>query len=206
MRFDALLSGPCGAVAKLLTEPDAADPQWLAALEAGMAEHGTALAEARARTVAALDERLGQTPDDLFARPEIALEGWGVGDVAATLRTNRARDAAAGRATAGPHRQDLTVLHRAKRQPAARSSTGEQKALLLGLVLAHAELVADRRGTPPVLLLDEVAAHLDPGRRAALYERLDGRGQVWMTGTEDWLFDGVTGRALHVADSAVFPA
>ena len=82
---------------------------------------------------------------------------------------------------------------------AARSSTGEQKALLLGLVLAHAELVADRRGEPPILLLDEVAAHLDPKRRAALFARLEGRGQVWMTATEAELFDGV-GQAtrLHV--------
>jgi len=83
------------------------------------------------------------------------------------------------------------VIHRAKHVPAARSSTGEQKALLLGLVLAHAELVAVRRGAPPILLLDEVAAHLDPGRRAALFERLAKRGQVWMTATESALFDGI---------------
>ena len=101
------------------------------------------------------------------------------------------RHAAAGRATEGPHRQDLLVTHAAKAQPAARCSTGEQKALLLGLVLAHAALVTDRRGAPPLLLLDEVAAHLDPGRRAALFERLQGRGQVWMTATEAVLFDGV---------------
>jgi DNA replication and repair protein RecF len=183
---------------KLLAEPEGADPQWLAALEAGMAEHGSALSEARARTVAALDQRLTGTPDDLFARPEIALEGWSDGDLAAALRANRARDAAAGRATQGPHRQDLAVLHRAKRQPASRSSTGEQKALLLGLVLAHAELVAERRGAPPILLLDEVAAHLDPGRREALFARLDGRGQVWMTATEPALFDGVAGSRFHV--------
>lgn len=176
---------------KLLAEPEGADPDWLAALEAGMAEHGAALGEARARTVAALDERLGGSPDDGFARAEIALEGWGGGDLSALLRANRGRDAAAGRTTEGPHRQDLAVLHRAKRQPAARCSTGEQKALLLGLVLAHADLVADRRGAPPLLLLDEVAAHLDPGRRAALFARLAGRGQVWMTATEAALFDGI---------------
>ena len=75
--------------------------------------------------------------------------------------------------------------------PAAHCSTGEQKALLLGLVLAHAELVAERRSAPPVLLLDEVAAHLDPGRRQALFARLEGRGQVWMTATEAALFDGI---------------
>jgi DNA replication and repair protein RecF len=76
--------------------------------------------------------------------------------------------------------------------PAARSSTGEQKALLLGLILAHAELVAERRGEPPILLLDEVAAHLDPRRRSALFERLASRGQVWMTATEAGLFDGIS--------------
>ena len=80
---------------------------------------------------------------------------------------------------------------RAKGMAAARSSTGEQKALLLGLVLAHAELVAERRGEPPILLLDEVAAHLDPVRRGALFARLEGRGQVWMTATEASLFDGI---------------
>ena len=130
-------------------------------------------------------------PTDEFARGAIALDGWDGGDLAAELGANRARDAAAGRALLGPHRQDLAVSHRVKDMPAARSSTGEQKALLLGLVLAHAELVADRRGEPPILLLDEVAAHLDPKRRAALFDRLEDRGQVWMTATESALFDGI---------------
>ena len=85
-----------------------------------------------------------------------------------------------------------------KRQPAARGSTGEQKALLLGLVLAHADLVATRRGQPPILLLDEVAAHLDPRRRFALLARLEGRGQVWMTATEAALFDGIGPAATHL--------
>ena len=183
---------------KLLAEPDGADPQWLAALEAGMAEHGMALSDARTRTVEALDQRLAVLPDDNFASPSIALEGWADGDLTTTLRANRGRDAAAGRATQGPHRQDLAVTHRAKGQSAARGSTGEQKALLLGLVLAHAELVADRRGAPPILLLDEVAAHLDPHRRAALFARLEGRGQVWMTATEVALFDGTGGSMFHV--------
>ena len=156
-----------------------------------MAEHGAAIAEARDRTVAALDERLANVPEDEFARAAIALEGWNRRGIASALASNRARDAAAGRAIEGPHRQDLAVAHRAKQMPAAQSSTGEQKALLLGLVLAHAELVADRRGEPPLLLLDEVAAHLDPRRRAALFARLEGRGQVWMTATEAGLFDGI---------------
>ena len=192
---------------KLLAEPDGADASWLAALEAGMAEHGTMLGEARARTVAALGEAMaGQAGDD-FPRATLALEGWDGGDLAAQLKATRGRDAAAGRATAGPHRQDLAVTHASKRQPAARSSTGEQKALLLGIVLAHAELVASRRGAPPILLLDEVAAHLDPRRRAALFDRLGGRGQVWMTATEAELFGdiGVASR-FRVEGGTVHPA
>jgi DNA replication and repair protein RecF len=175
---------------KLLAD-DGWDEAWLASLELAMGEHGAAIADARARTVAALEAQLAAAPDDEFARAAIALEGWDRRDLASALKINRARDAAAGRATEGPHRQDLAVTHRAKAMPAALSSTGEQKALLLGLVLAHADLVADRRGAPPLLLLDEVAAHLDPARRAALFRRLEGRGQVWMTATEAALFDGI---------------
>jgi DNA replication and repair protein RecF len=192
---------------KLLAEPESADPAWLAALETGMAEHGDALAAARRRTVAALDARLSDAPEDDFARARIALEGYDPADLARQLRDSRGRDAAAGRATVGPHRQDLAVLHRAKSMPAARCSTGEQKALLLGLILAHAELVAERRGAPPVLLLDEVAAHLDPKRRAALFARLNGRGQVWMTATEPDLFAGIAAAAhFHVAGGQVLSA
>jgi DNA replication and repair protein RecF len=178
---------------KLLAEPDAADPAWLAALEAGMAEHGAAVWQARARTVEALTAMIAGQSDDDFPRAGLALSGWDGGDLAEALKASRGRDAAAGRALVGPHRQDLVVTHLAKRQPAARGSTGEQKALLLGLVLAHADLVASRRGQPPVLLLDEVAAHLDPGRREALFSRLAGRGQVWMTATEEALFASIPG-------------
>jgi len=192
---------------KLLAEPESADPSWLSALEAGMAEHGVAVSEARSRTVGALEEKLENTPDDAFARAAIALEGWSDGDLASELRASRGRDAAAGRATGGPQRQDLAVTHRAKAMPAAHSSTGEQKALLLGLVLAHAELVAERRGAHPILLLDEVAAHLDPRRRAALFARLEGRGQVWMTATEPGLFDGIaTASRFHVEPGRIEPA
>ena len=176
---------------KLLTDQATPEPAWLDALEQAMADHGAVVADARSRTVAALDQRLAGVPHDGFPRAAIAIEGWSGGNLAAALRSNRARDAAAGRATEGPHRQDLAVDHRAKAMPAARSSTGEQKALLLGLILAHAELVSDRRGAPPILLLDEVAAHLDPKRRAALFDRLHGRGQVWRTATEANLFDGI---------------
>jgi DNA replication and repair protein RecF len=185
-RYDAAMR----ARNKLLAD-ERWDDSWLASLEAAMAEHGAAVGEARARTVSSLDDRVEAAPDDMFARASIALEGWEGGDLAQVLRGNRQRDAAAGRTIEGPHRQDLAVTHRAKQMPAARSSTGEQKALLLGLVLAHADLVADRRGDPPILLLDEVAAHLDPVRRAALFARLEGRGQVWMTATEAALFDGI---------------
>lgn len=178
---------------KLLGEQLDSDPDWLTALEAQMAEHGVAIGEARARTVTALTEAMGHLGDDDFPRASLALEGWKGGDIESMLTGNRSRDAAAGRTTEGPHRQDLVVTHVTKQQSAARSSTGEQKALLLGLVLAHAELVAERRGSPPILLLDEVAAHLDPGRRAALFARLEGRGQVWMTATEASLFDAIGG-------------
>jgi len=170
---------------KLLAEPEGADPGWLTALEAGMAEHGAAIAAARARTVTGLAARLADQPAGPFARAGIALEGWQAGDLATELRGGRGRDAAAGRALAGPHRTDLAVTHLDKAMPAALCSTGEQKALLLGLVLAHADLVADDRGRRPILLLDEVAAHLDPLRRAALYDRLAAAGgQTWLTGTE----------------------
>lgn len=192
---------------KLLAEPQA-DPDWLTALEAQMAEHGAALGEARARTVEALTAAMADLPDDDFPRGALALEGWMGRELQGILRSNRARDTAAGRTTEGPHRQDLAVTHIAKAQPASRGSTGEQKALLLGLVLAHAELVAKKRGAAPVLLFDEVAAHLDPGRRASLYDRLEGRGQVWMTATEAALFDaiGEPARRFHVESGTISPA
>ena len=201
-RYDAAMR----ARNKLLAE-EPWDEAWLASLELAMAEHGTAIGAARERTAAALEQRLSEAPEDQFARASIVLEGWDGGDLAVALRANRSRDAAAGRAIEGPHRQDLAVTHRAKGMPAARCSTGEQKALLLGLVLAHAELVTERRGESPILLLDEVAAHLDPTRRAALFARLEGRGQVWMTATEAPLFDGIAGATrFHVTAGRLEPA
>ncbi|OYY79678.1 MAG: DNA replication/repair protein RecF [Sphingomonas sp. 28-62-20] len=182
---------------RLLGEEGPTDADWLGALEAQMAEHGAAIDAARAATVGALGASLADHPQGVFARAGLVLEGWtGAGDtLAADLANGRRRDAAAGRTLAGPHRTDLGVTHLGKRQPAALCSTGEQKALLLGIVLAHADLVAARRGTAPVLLLDEVAAHLDPMRRAALFDRLAGIGQVWMTGTEPGLFEGIESAA-----------
>jgi DNA replication and repair protein RecF len=201
-RYDAAMR----ARNKLLAD-EGWDEAWLESLELAMAEHGTAIAGSRARTVAALDHQLEGAPEDEFARASIALDGWDGGDLAPVLRANRSRDAAAGRAVEGPHRQDLAVTHRAKAMPAASSSTGEQKALLLGLVLAHAELVAERRGEPPLLLLDEVAAHLDPKRRESLFARLQGRGQVWMSATEAALFEGIAAASrFHVQPGQIIPA
>ena len=193
---------------KLLAEPAPRDEAWLAALEARMAEHGAALAEARSATVAALSARLEAAPEGPFARAGLALDGYdgAFADLAPKLAAGRERDAAAGRTLIGPHRTDVLVTHAGKGQPAASCSTGEQKALLIGLVLAHARLVAERTGRRPILLLDEIAAHLDPFRRAALFERLAGDGgQVWMTGTEANLFAGAPAEAtwLEVAGGAV---
>lgn len=197
---------------RLLGDDLPADPAWLSALERKMAEHGVAVAAARRDTVTALAERLALTPESLFARARVKLDGWvedaleraGEAEVedrfAAELAKLRGADAAAGRATLGPHRADLAVVHAGKDMPAERCSTGEQKALLLGLILAHAELVGERRGRAPVLLLDEVAAHLDAGRRDALFDRLVRMGaQVWMTGTDRSLFEGLQGQASFVA-------
>jgi DNA replication and repair protein RecF len=201
-RYDAAMR----ARNKLLAEEGRRDEAWLTALEARMAEHGAAIGDARADAVAALDERLAAAPEGPFARAGLALEGGDEADLAQALAVGRGRDAAAGRTLAGPHRTDLVVLHLGKNQLAATCSTGEQKALLIGLILAFADLVAERAGRRPILLLDEIAAHLDPLRRAALFERLAGAGgQVWMTGTEPSLFAGIGGEAswLAVADGGV---
>jgi DNA replication and repair protein RecF len=191
---------------RLLAADTPPDPAWLSALEAQMAEHGEALASARVELIDELSAELSQQVDGPFARASLAIEGWeGAADFARDLAQNRARDAAAGRALIGPHRADLIVTHVAKAQIASRCSTGEQKALLLGIVLGHADLVARRVGRRPLLLLDEISAHLDPRRRAALFERLSGGGQVWMTGTEASLFNGLGAAASwwHVADGNI---
>ena len=180
---------------RLLSGPDTPDPLWLDALEAQMAESGAAIIDARARMLSALVIQLDTAPAALFAVPDIKLDMAGPSnqqELRSVWKGSRKRDAGAGRTLTGPHRADLVVHHRANGQAADRSSTGEQKALLLSLILAHAALVTVQRGTPPILLLDEVAAHLDPARRAALFERLAATGaQVWMTGTEVTLFDGI---------------
>ncbi len=196
-RYDAAMR----ARNRLLADEGRPDSDWLSALEAQMAEHGAAVDAARRETVTLLGTRLAHQDDGPFPRAGLTLEGWN-GDTTrlqADLAQGRTRDAAAGRTLSGPHRVDLIVTHLDKARAASLASTGEQKALLLGIVLAHADLVAERTGQPPVLLLDEVAAHLDPSRRAALFARLAGRGQVWMTGTEDALFDAIGAQATRIA-------
>lgn len=184
---------------RLLAREAMPDRAWLAGLEAQMSEHATAIEHARRATVTALGEALAIAPAGTFARAGLTLHETSDSDLASALAQGRSRDTAAGRALIGPHRADLRVVHLGKQQPAEHSSTGEQKALLLGIILAHAELVAQRAGRAPILLLDEVAAHLDPLRRAALYERLAAfGGQVWLTGTEESLFADVPDDAARI--------
>jgi DNA replication and repair protein RecF len=205
LRYEAAMRARGRLLAQEAAADMGADPVWLAALEAAMAEHGAAIAAARSETVAALAEVLAGMAVDGFARPVLTLEDTAPPDLAAALRAGRGRDAAAGRALLGPHRADLLVVHAGKGQPAARGSTGEQKALLIAIVLAHAALVRARRGAAPVMLLDEIAAHLDAGRRARLFARLAETGaQVWMTGTEAGLFaEAGAATRLRLADGGI---
>jgi DNA replication and repair protein RecF len=193
-----------------LLEAPRPDPHWLDAVEHETAELAVAVAGARVETVRRLRGVLVSLNDAAFPAAEIALDGWmeqlmpahpaGVIEerYRALLRNNRGRDAAAGRTLDGPHLTDLCVRYAPKGVSAAAASTGEQKALLIGLVLAHARLVANMAGTAPVVLLDEVVAHLDPSRRAALQTELAALGaQVWMTGADAGLF-------TEVGDGAAF--
>ncbi|MGB3721625.1 MAG: DNA replication/repair protein RecF [Pacificimonas sp.] len=180
---------------------------WLGAAEMQMAEFGALVSGARAMAVRSLSGAL-VAQDGPFPSARIAMDGdvWSEADaLVAALSSSRPRDIRAGRTLVGPHRDDLIVVHAEKGQPAARASTGEQKALLLGIVLAHARLVAEETGRRPVLLLDEVAAHLDEGRRAALFGLLHGLGsQVWMTGTDASLFRAIPegGTYIDMVDGA----
>jgi DNA replication and repair protein RecF len=182
-------------------------------LEQVMAETGIAIAAARAEAVAGLAaiaaERHTRDPHSPFPAAGLAIEGALEADLerqaavdveesyAAVLQASRERDRAAGRTLDGPHRSDLLVAHAAKAMPARLCSTGEQKALLLGLVLAHAELVARRReGVAPILLLDEVTAHLDEARRGALFAEIVRLGaQAWLTGTDAAAFAPLADKA-----------
>jgi DNA replication and repair protein RecF len=189
------------------------EPSRFEGLEQMMAEMGIAIAAARAEAVAALAsimiERQERDPGSPFPAAGLAIEGAIEADLermpaidveemyAETLARNRERDRAAGRTLDGPHRSDLLVSHAPKAMPARLCSTGEQKALLLGLVLAHAELVARRRGgIAPMLLLDEITAHLDEVRRSALFaEIVRLEAQAWMTGTEQATFAALNEKA-----------
>ncbi|WP_239805083.1 DNA replication/repair protein RecF [Croceicoccus hydrothermalis] len=171
---------------RLLSRENRPDPAWLDALEREMADAGAAVCAGRSELVGMLSDMLAQLPDAPFARPGLAIAPQSPADPAALARLwreGRGADRAAGRTLSGPHRDDLRVTMAATGRAASECSTGEQKALLIAIILAHAELAAGSR--PLVLLLDEVAAHLDPVRREALFERLERSGaQVWMTGTE----------------------
>ncbi len=195
---------------RLLEDPHP-DAHWLDAVEHETAELAVAVAGLRVETVRRLDAVLRSRKDAAFPPAEIALDGWmeklvpahPAGEIEeryrAVLRDNRARDAAAGRTLDGPHLTDLVVSYAAKGIAAADASTGEQKALLIGLVLAHARLIAEMSGFAPVLLLDEVVAHLDPSRRAALQTELAALdAQVWMTGADPALFAEISGDAKFV--------
>ncbi len=193
-----------------LLESPAPDAHWLDAAEREAAEIAVAVAAARSETVQRLAGALAirREAQSGFPSAVIALDGWMEEMVLthpavevedryrAMLKANRARDAAAGRTLEGPHLTDLAVRYREKGIAAGSASTGEQKALLIGLVLAHAALVGDMAGTAPLILLDEVVAHLDPDRRAALFDALDRIGsQVWMTGADPAAFAGIVSRA-----------
>ncbi|WP_372838783.1 DNA replication/repair protein RecF [Phaeovulum sp.] len=174
------------------------DPVWYGALEAQMAGAGAAINENRAAALARI-MAAQQGAATAFPAPDLALEGEGPADLGAALAEGRARDMAAGRTLEGPHRADLIAHHAAKAMPAAQASTGEQKALLISVILANARALAEDTGSPPVLLLDEVAAHLDAGRRAALFDEICALGvQAFMTGTGAELFAELGGRAQQI--------
>jgi DNA replication and repair protein RecF len=203
-----------------LLEDISPDPRWCDAIEHEVAELGVAVAAARAETVRRLEREIeaNRDPSSPFPSAGISLGGWMETELLATpaieiedryriaLREGRARDRAAGRTLEGPHLSDLTVIHAAKGLPAGRCSTGERKALLVGLVLSHAHLVAAMHACAPVVLLDDVAAFLDEERRAALFEALDRLGaQIWMTGVDAAAFAALATRCerLHVTPGRV---
>jgi DNA replication and repair protein RecF len=197
---------------RLLAE-DSQDAAWLTALEARMAEAGARMATDRARALEELAAEIDDRGDSAFPRADIGLSGrWenlassGLphdeiqSRLVGALAASRPRDRAAGRALEGPHRGDLVVRHRDKSRPAAECSTGEQKALVLNLVLAQAARLCRVKSAPtPIVLLDEVAAHIDVHRRAALFDEIEALGvQAFLTGTDQTLFATLKGRAIGV--------
>ncbi|WP_332713122.1 DNA replication/repair protein RecF [Pelagibacterium mangrovi] len=200
---------------------DNGDPAWLSAIEAQMAELATAIHFARADSLAHLQALMAKSVADTgFPEALLAITPFFEGEMPPTAsgleaalaglwRESRGLDRAAGRTTSGPHRIDLEVTHAPKTMPAGLCSTGEQKALLIGLILVHARLVSQMTGITPILLLDEIAAHLDPLRRRALFDALERLGtQCWMTGTDPVLFADLGARAQYftVAAGGVRPA
>ncbi|MCP3474360.1 DNA replication/repair protein RecF [Bradyrhizobium sp. CCGUVB1N3] len=195
------------------------DDHWCDAIERETAELAVAVAATRGQTAAKLTAMLnGRAQSSAFPSAQIALDGWMENALLAEtatsvedryrqiLRDNRPRDAIAGRTTDGPHLTDLQVVYAPKGMPARDASTGEQKALLIGLVLAHATLVAEMTGIVPLLLLDEVVAHLDPHRRAALFAELQKLGaQVWLTGADPAAFAeiGSSGEVFDVENGRI---
>jgi DNA replication and repair protein RecF len=195
---------------RLLSDDRGADPAWLSGLEETLAVQGAQMAAARASTLVLLQGAIADAPEGAFPKAEVALDGpleagalggESLETLAETarraLRDGRGVDARAGRTLFGPHRSDLIVRHGPKQMPAALCSTGEQKALLLGLILAQARaLAADPSGGAALILIDEAAAHLDADRRAALYDALLAlAGQAWLTGTDEGLFEAFGARA-----------
>ena len=187
---------------RLLSDPAEPDPKWLDAIEAQIGEAGAMVAQARLMMARRLDRTLAELPDSPFARPSLEYVPGGPvvqAELVRALRDGRARDRAAQRTLTGPHRDELAVKMAGPNkgkgdQPAALCSTGEQKAMLIAITLAHASLLGAER--PRLLLLDEVAAHLDPQRREALFDRLRlGAAQVWLTGTELAPFEGIAAEA-----------
>ncbi len=204
---------------KLLEEPHF-DSLWADSIEREIAEIGVCVAAARAETVARLKALIMHQRNDasifphadmalngaleikLSHTPAIEVENWFRDE----LRKTRQRDRVAGRTLTGPQTSDLVVLHGPKQMEASQCSTGEQKALLIGLILAHSQLVHEMTGIRPILLLDEIAAHLDPKRRANLYELLANLGgQVFMSGTDASLFESLNANfiKLNVSEGTI---
>jgi len=196
-----------------MEEGGRADPAWLDALEAEMARRGVALAAARLDALARLQAEIDARPESAFPKADLELEGvlevrlsegFKAGEAEdwfqSALKEARRRDGAAGRALTGPHRTELAARHRQKDQPAADCSTGEQKALVLGLALAQAGAVKRSLGAAPVLILDEACAHLDAARREGLAEAILAlEAQAWLTGVEAVLFDPFGAGAQRIA-------
>ena len=196
-----------------LLERGRIDPAWADAIEGRMAEAGAMIASNRARVLRQLQTAIDARPEGYFPKGNLSLDGeaeaaagegkslFDIMDlIADQLASGRYRDQAAGRTLSGPHRTDLAVIHRPTGAPAGDASTGQQKALLIGLILASARALSeDGEGPSPLILLDEAAAHLDRDRRAALFDELiELGGQAWLTGTEDFLFEAFGDRAQRV--------